>query len=76
MSIRIQPRQFAYTYTGPVRPQTAELIQINAEYVAAGAGKDRVRDLCMGGLIDGKPCRYLARPDRSSCGRRHDKERE
>jgi len=73
MSIRSGPRQFAYTYTGPVRPHVADAIQVNAEYVLAGAGKDRDRPLCMGGLIDGEPCRHLARPNRTSCGRRHDR---
>jgi len=46
------------------------------EYVAAGAGKDQVRDLCEGGVMNGRPCRYPARPGRTSCGRRHDKEWE
>jgi len=72
MSIRTQPRQFAYTYTGPVQPHVAEWIRVNAEYVAAGAGKDRDRPLCMGGLIDGKLCRHLARLGRTNCSRKHD----
>ena len=72
MSIRTGPRQFAYTYTGPVQPHVAEWIRVNQEYVSCGAGKDRERDLCEGGLIDGKPCRHLARVNRTSCGRSHD----
>ena len=73
MSIRSGPRQFAYTYTGPVQPHVAEWIRVNQEYVSCGAGKDRERDLCEGGLIDGKPCRHLARVNRTSCGRKHDR---
>ena len=73
MSIRTGPRQFDYTYTGPVQPHVAEWIRVNAEYVSAGAGKDRERDLCEGGVMNGRPCRYLERPNRTSCGRKHDR---
>ena len=72
MSLRIKHRQFEYTYTGPVQPHVAEWIRINAEYVSAGAGKDRERDLCEGGMMNGQPCRHLARRNRISCGRAHD----
>ena len=72
MSIRVGPRAFPVQLIGPVQPHVAEWIRVNAEYVAAGAGKDRERDLCEAGLIDGKPCRHSARPNRTSCGRRHD----
>jgi len=72
MSIRIGPRAFPVSLTGPVQPHVAEWIRINAEYVSAGAGKDRERDLCEGGTMNGQPCRHLARANRTSCGRRHD----
>jgi hypothetical protein len=74
MSIRIGPRAFPVSLTGPVQPHVAEWIRVNAEYVSAGAGKDRDRDLCEGGVMNGRPCRYLARPNRTSCGRKHDRE--
>jgi len=72
MSIRIGPRAFPVSLTGSVQPHVADAIQINAEYVAAGAGKQSDRPLCMAGLINGEPCRHLARLNRTSCGRRHD----
>ena len=72
MSIKIGPRSFPTSQAPEPRPYVLEWVRVNAEYVSCGAGKDRDRDLCEGGLMDGEPCKYPARRGRMSCGRKHD----